>query len=50
MQNVSLVENAYDSIIHRVDHLEVAIEKDSVFDYKRTVLDFCHVLNKRSSL
>ena len=42
MNKVSLWDNAYDSLVHGLDHLENAVKNDSVFEYKRSVLDFCH--------
>ncbi|MED3835920.1 hypothetical protein [Peribacillus frigoritolerans] len=42
MIRVTLWENAYDSIVHGLEHLEAAIENDDAYDYKRVVLDFCH--------
>lgn len=42
LMNISLWENAYDSIEHGLEHLEAAIKKDDPYDYKRVVLDFCH--------
>lgn len=40
--SITLWENAFDSIEHGLDHLQKAIKTDNGFDYKRTVLDFCH--------
>ncbi|MFX3643284.1 MAG: hypothetical protein ACE3L7_32330 [Candidatus Pristimantibacillus sp.] len=38
----SLIENAYDSLDHGIEHLEKAVKEDNPFEYKRAVLDFCH--------
>ncbi|PES24637.1 hypothetical protein CN488_04580 [Bacillus anthracis] len=42
MIRITLWENAYDSIEHGLEHLEVAIRNDDAYEYKRVVLDFCH--------
>lgn len=42
MIEITLWENAYDSIEHGLEHFEDAINSDNPYDYKRAVLDFCH--------
>ncbi|GIO28282.1 hypothetical protein [Ornithinibacillus bavariensis] len=42
MIKITLWENAYDSIEHGLEHLEIAINNDNAYDYRRAVLDFCH--------
>lgn len=46
MIRVSLWENAYDSLQHGLEHLELAEHNNNlplaIFDYKRAIMDFCH--------
>lgn len=42
MIEITLWDNAYDSIEHGLEHFEAAIRSDDPYDYKRSVLDFCH--------